>query len=149
MQSQPSTSVGVPMASCTLAKASRRFSTMSTPLAMVSTMPSSMAQKNVRLSSSLALAMERTKYCPPTRTTTGCVAKISGVSWSIFMPTRRANSGPAGRPLISYTMRCAGSARVTTMRRSDFTKCWVRKAMKGRSVRTRASKATLRWKAPW
>jgi hypothetical protein len=148
MQSQPSTRSGAPTRSFTSAKVRERFSTRSTPLATVSTMPSSMAQKKVRLPSGFTFWIERTYSSPPSLTTTGCEAKIMGDSSSTFSPTRRANSRPAGSPLISVTMRLPGSAQVTTICSSLLTKCCVLNTQNGCVVWTRATTARSRANLP-
>ena len=148
MQSQPRIRSGAPTSASMPSISPSKLATGSTPSATVRTMPSSMAQKKVRLSSSFTFWMERTWYCPPTRTTTGWEAKIIGVSGSPSSPTSRAYSRPAGSALISWTMRCCGSAPVTTILRSELTKCWVRKTVKGRVVVNSATTAALGWKAP-
>src|SRR5712692_6763637 len=79
-QSQPMIRSGSPSSALMRAKSSSRSCTTSTLLAMVSTSPSSIAQKKVRLLSGLTFWIDRTWYNPPTLTISGWAAKTRGDS---------------------------------------------------------------------
>jgi hypothetical protein len=121
---------------------------MSPPRATVSTMPSSIAQKNVRLPSSLTFWIDRTKRLPPSVTDHRVGREHQRRQLRDVDPDHARVLGDRRLAVDLGTTRRPGSAPVTTIFSLDGTKCSVLNTRNGAGERTSARTAQSVWNAP-